>query len=82
MDIVRLLVWNFSRPVLMANLVAWPLAWLAMSRWLADFAFRIDLGPSPFLAAGLGSLAIAWVTVAGHAARVARERPVRALRYE
>ncbi|WP_119677772.1 ABC transporter permease [Indioceanicola profundi] len=81
-DIVRLLVWQFSRPVLLANLIAWPVAWIAMEHWLNGFAIRIDLGPGPFLAAGAGALVIAWATVAGHAARVARRRPVTALRYE
>lgn len=81
-DIVRLLVWQFSQPVLIANLIAWPLAWYGLSQWLAGFAYRVDLNPLLFLAAGAGALLIAWVTVAGHAARVAVEKPVRALRYE
>lgn len=81
-DLVRLLVWQFSRPVLFANLIAWPVAWYGLSRWLEGFAYRIDLNPLLFLAAGAGALLIAWVTVAGHAARVAVEKPVRALRYE
>ncbi len=81
-DLVRLLVWQFSRPVLIANLVAWPVAWFGLSRWLEGFAYRIALDPLLFVAAGLGALIIAWATVAGHAARVAAEKPVRALRYE
>jgi len=80
--IVRLLVWQFSRPVLMANLIAWPVAWFLMDRWLSGYALRIDLGPMPFLAAGAGAVLIAWITVAGQAAGVARRKPVAALRYE
>ncbi|OYQ33608.1 hypothetical protein CHU95_14620 [Niveispirillum lacus] len=81
-DLVRLLVWQFSRPVLLANLIAWPVAWYGLSRWLEGFAYRIDLNPLLFLAAGGGALLIAWVTVAGQAARVAVEKPIKALRYE
>lgn len=81
-DIVRLLIWQFSRPVLVANLIAWPLAWVGLSRWLEGFASRITLNPLLFAAVGMGALMIAWVTVAGHAARVAAEKPVNALRYE
>ncbi|MFM2043437.1 MAG: hypothetical protein RLY86_2013 [Pseudomonadota bacterium] len=81
-DIVRLLVWQFSKPVLVANIIAWPLAWWGMSRWLEGFTYRIDLTPLPFLLAGAGALAIAWVTVGVHAAKVAQAKPIRALRYE
>lgn len=81
-DLIRLLVWQFSRPVLLANLIAWPVAWLLLSRWLEGFAYRISLDPLLFLMAGGGALLIAWVTVAGHAARVAVAKPVKALRYE
>jgi putative ABC transport system permease protein len=81
-DIVRLLVWQFSRPVLIANLIAWPAAWWAMRRWLDGFDARIGLDPAPFVAAGALALGIATLTVAGHALRVARTHPVHALRYE
>ena len=81
-DIVRLLVWQFSRPVIVANLIAWPVAWWLMRDWLNKFDARIDLGPGPFLAAGLIALTIAIVTVVGHAFKVARANPIHALRYE
>ncbi|HEX8240767.1 MAG TPA: ABC transporter permease [Allosphingosinicella sp.] len=81
-DIVRLLTWQFSKPVVIANLVAWPLAWWAMRDWLNGFDVRIALTPGPFLLAGLLALAIAVGTVAGHALRVARLNPIHALRYE
>jgi putative ABC transport system permease protein len=81
-DIVRLLTWQFSKPVVIANLVAWPIAWWAMRDWLNSFDVRIDLTPGPFLLAGLLALAIAFGTVAGHAFRVARLNPIHALRYE
>jgi putative ABC transport system permease protein len=81
-DIVKLLAWQFSKPVIVANLVAWPVAWWAMRDWLNDFDTRIDLGPAPFLLAGLVALAIAIGTIAGHAIKVARANPIHALRYE
>ncbi|RYD25597.1 MAG: FtsX-like permease family protein, partial [Lysobacteraceae bacterium] len=81
-DILRLLVWQFSRPVLIANLIAWPIAWWLMRSWLNGFDTRIALTPTPFLLAGLLALGIAIVTVAGHAYRVARTSPIIALRYE
>jgi putative ABC transport system permease protein len=80
--IVQLLTWQFSKPVVLANLVAWPIAWLAMRDWLNTYDTRISLGPTPFVLAGLIALAIAVGTVAGHAIRVARANPIVALRYE
>ncbi|MDE1145217.1 MAG: ABC transporter permease [Azospirillaceae bacterium] len=82
MDIVRLLVWQFSKPVLVANLIAWPVAWYAMRHWLDGFADRIALNPLLFMAASLSALLVAWATVGVHAARVAATKPVAALRYE
>ena len=82
LEIARLLIWQFSKPVLLANVLAWPVAWWFMRHWLDGFAYRIELGPAPFLAAGLGAIAIAVATTAFHAVQVARSRPVTALRYE
>jgi putative ABC transport system permease protein len=82
--IVRLLSGEFTRLVLAANLLAWPVAYLAMSRWLDGFAYRIDLASQLgwfFLAGGL-SVVIAWLTVGFQAVKVARTDPIRSLRYE
>ena len=81
-EVTRLLIWQFVKPVLLANLIAWPIAWWFMRRWLDGFAYRIELDPTPFLVAGAGALVIAVVTTAFHAVQVARSRPVLALRYE
>jgi putative ABC transport system permease protein len=81
-DIIRLLVWQFSKPVIVANVFAWLGAWLLMRDWLNTFDTRIDLGPAPFMLAGAIALAIAIGTVAGHAIKVARANPIHALRYE
>jgi putative ABC transport system permease protein len=81
-DIVQLLVWQFSRPVIIANIIAWPIAWWMMRDWLNGFDQRIALGPTPFVLAALLALGIAIATVAGHAFRIARANPIHALRYE
>jgi putative ABC transport system permease protein len=81
-DIVRLLVWQFSRPVIIANLIAWPVAWWLMRDWLNGFDQRIALTPVPFVLAGAIALGIAVATVVGHAVKVARSNPIHALRYE
>ena len=81
-DVVKLLLWQFTLPVLWANLIAWPAAWWAMNRWLHGFAYRVDLPPWLFLAATAVAVVIALVTVSTHAWLVARAKPVTALRYE
>jgi putative ABC transport system permease protein len=81
-DIVRLLAWQFSKPVILANIIAWPIAWWVMRDWLNTFDARIALGPTPFMLAGFLALAIALGTIAGHAFKVARSNPINALRYE
>jgi putative ABC transport system permease protein len=53
-----------------------------MRDWLNGFDARIDLGPAPFLVAGVVALVIAVGTIAGHAVKVARANPINALRYE
>jgi putative ABC transport system permease protein len=81
-QIVALLLWQFAQPVLWANVIAWPVAWWLMRRWLSGFAYHIDLHWWVFAAASLGALLIALLTVAGQAWMTARQKPVLALRYE
>jgi putative ABC transport system permease protein len=81
-DILRLLMWQFTQPVLWANLIAWPVSFLVLRWWLQGFAYHVDLAPWTFVAAAAGALLIAWATVFVHALRVARAKPVLALRYE
>jgi len=81
-DIVRLLLWQFSIPVLIANVVAWPIAYYYLDHWLEGFAYRVTLNPFYFGVVSVVALLIAWVTVFTHALRVARANPIRALRYE
>lgn len=79
-DVMRLLVWQFTKPVLWANLLAWPVSAYLMSRWLHGFAYRVELSPWLFIAATLLGLAIAQITVAAHCYSVARSSPVIGLR--
>lgn len=81
-DVLRLLLWQFSKPVLWANCIAWPIAGWGMQRWLQGFAYRIELPVWLFPAAAFAALAIALLTVAMHSILVARSKPIAALRYE
>ena len=81
-DVAWVLIKQFTRPVLLANALAWPIAWWFMRGWLDGFAYRIDLGLEPFVIAGFGAIGIAVATTAFHAIQVARSKPVTALRYE
>jgi putative ABC transport system permease protein len=81
-DIVRLLLWQFGKPVLWANLVAWPVAGYLMNRWLQSFAYHAPLEPLLFIGAAAVTLVIAVLTVSAHSILVARAKPVTALRYE
>ena len=81
-EILRLLIWEFTKPVLWANMIAWPASWLIMNWWLKGFAYHVDLAAWTFAAAAAGALAIAWATVFVHALHVARAKPVGSLRYE
>ena len=81
-QIVRLLVWQFSKPVLWSLLVALPLAYLGSGLYLNFFYDRIILLPMVIGLAGLIGLVTAWLIVAGHAVKIATASPIHALRYE
>jgi putative ABC transport system permease protein len=80
--VLRRLLWDFGKPVVAANLIAWPLAYLAAQAYLALFVNRIALTPVPFLIALAATLGIAWLAVGIHAWRAATLRPADVLRYE
>ncbi|MBC7919635.1 MAG: ABC transporter permease [Ferruginibacter sp.] len=81
-SIVTLLSKDFLRLVLIAFAVAVPLAWWAMSRWLQDFAYRIDIGWWMFALVGAFTLCIALLTVSFQAVKAALANPVKSLRTE
>jgi putative ABC transport system permease protein len=73
---------EFLKWILMANLIAWPIAYFVMSKWLQDFAYKVSIGPSVFvLSAGL-ALMVAVLTVSYHSLKAALANPVDSLRYE
>ncbi len=80
--VVALLSKEFLQLVLLANLIAWPVAYFATKKWLEDFAYRIDLGITTFLFAAAIALLIAFVTVSLQAVKAAMTNPIEALRYE
>jgi putative ABC transport system permease protein len=80
--IVALFAKPFVAYILFANVLAWPLAYFAMRRWLQDFAYGIDLSWTTFAGAGGLALGVALLTVGYQAIRAALADPVDALRYE
>ena len=83
-QIVTLLIWQFSKPVVIGNLIAWPIAAYVMLDWLEAFPYRLEswwLIPLCF-AVGVISMLIAWFTVGSNAINVARKNPIKSLRYE
>jgi putative ABC transport system permease protein len=81
-DIVRMLMRQFSAPVLIASLIAWPLAYLYLNHWLEQYPHRVSLDPIYFIATTLIALLISSATVFVHAWRAAKSHPIHALRYE
>jgi putative ABC transport system permease protein len=82
LDIVRLFTGEIGRLVLIANVVAWPVAYVLMRRWLENFAYRIDMNVLSFVGSGLLALVVALLTVGTIAARAAATKPIHSLRYE
>ncbi|MHC2991042.1 macrolide export ATP-binding/permease MacB [Pontibacter sp. HJ8] len=82
MRIVTLLSKDFLKLVLVANLLAWPIAWFAMRRWLEDFAYRIEIGTDIFVLAAMLALIISLVTISYQAVKAASANPVKSLRTE
>jgi len=81
-QIVQLLIWQFSRPAMWALLVAMPLAYLASDTYLNFFADRIGITAGIVAGAGVVAVVFAWIIVAIHAIKIARANPIKALRYE
>jgi putative ABC transport system permease protein len=81
-EIVRYFLWLFTKPVLWSAVVALPVTWFLVRRWLDGFAYRVDLDAYTFLGAVLVTWLVACGTVLAHVIRAARARPVEALRYE
>jgi putative ABC transport system permease protein len=78
--VVLMLLRDFSRPVVIANVIAWPLAFLAGQVYLELFVQRAPLSPVPFVISLLITLAVAWGAVSMQAVRAAGVKPARVLR--
>jgi putative ABC transport system permease protein len=81
-NIVSHFAWQSTKPVIWANLLAWPIAWYFMANWLEGFSYRIELTLLPFLLAGGLAFLIGMAAVSVHVWLVARANPIQALRYE
>ncbi|MGA9292035.1 MAG: FtsX-like permease family protein, partial [Ignavibacteriaceae bacterium] len=81
-EIIFLLSKDFAKWVLIANVIAWPLAYYFMSNWLENFAYRIEMSPWIFLASGALAIIVAVLTVSSHAIKAAKANPIESLRYE
>jgi putative ABC transport system permease protein len=81
-SVVTLLSKDFMKPVLIAILIASPLAWYAMDRWLQDFAYRINIPWWIFALAGVLSISIALITVSFQSVKAALTNPIKSLRSE
>ncbi|MBN1899111.1 MAG: FtsX-like permease family protein [Spirochaetes bacterium] len=80
--IFLLLSREFVRWVLLANIIAWPMAYYAMNKWLQNFAYRTHPGIVVFIASGAAALMIAYLTVSYQSIKSARANPVKSLKYE
>ena len=80
--VVSLLAGQFIKLIVLANVLAWPLAWFVLEKWLQRFAYRIDLGVGIFIATALSTVLVALLSVSYQSIRAALANPVEALRSE
>ncbi len=81
-NLIFMLSTEFTKWVLVANIVAWPVAYYALSRWLRSFAYRTSIGLAPFILAASLAFLIALFTVSFQAVKAALANPIESLRYE
>ncbi|MYC70772.1 MAG: FtsX-like permease family protein, partial [Gemmatimonadetes bacterium] len=81
-SVLLLMSREFGWLVVAANVIAWPVAYFVLNRWLSFYAYRIDMGLGWFVLAGVGVLAVALATVSSQTWLAARTNPADALRYE
>lgn len=80
--IILMLSRDFLKLVLIASLIAFPVAWWAMHQWLQDFAYRVNISWWVFMIAGISALVVALITISFQAFRAAAANPVKTLRSE
>ena len=81
-SIILMLLKEFMKWILIANIIAWPIAWLYMRQWLNDFAFKTSLNPWIFLLSGLIVLLISMITLSFQAQKAFRINPAISIKYE
>ena len=81
-SVVTLLSKDFLKLTIVASLIAFPVAWYLMNKWLEDFAYRIDIGWTVFFVAGVSTLLVTLITISSQAISAALANPVTALRSE
>ena len=81
-SIVTLLSKHFIKLVIIANAIAWPLAWFSVNKWMQDYAYRLPMSWWVFVLAGVIALGIALITVSFLAMKAATANPVESLRTE
>jgi putative ABC transport system permease protein len=82
LEIITMLIKDFTQWILLANLIAWPISWYIMNRWLQNFAYKIDISWWEFVLPGGIALIIALTTVIFQTIKAATANPVESLRYE
>lgn len=81
-SVILLLSKEFIKWIVLANIIAWPLAWLMMNKWLQDFAYKVNIGWLVFVLSGFVTLMVAIITFIVQTVRTACADPVHSLRYE
>jgi ABC-type antimicrobial peptide transport system permease subunit len=81
-NIVRLLLRDIVKLVMLSSLIATPIAWFVLSRWLSDFAYRVNVSGWLFLLTALATLGVALVTISYHTIKAAMTNPVKSLKSE
>ena len=81
-SIIYRFVINYLRWVLLANGIAWPIAWILMKKWLENFAYQVSISTWIFVIAAIGSVIISVLTISWHAWSMSNTNPVNSLRYE
>ena len=81
-NILSLLSGSFTKWLIVANIIAWPVAWFAVNQWLKSYAYHMEISLLTFIAAGLITLIITLFTVSLIALKTATANPVKSLRYE
>lgn len=81
-SILKLIIFQYAKWVLIANVLAWPVAYYLLSKWLQQFTYRTDITIFTFIISGLVAFIIAVVTISYRSVKVSNINPVNTLRYE